>query len=139
MASDIDLFLAEKKVGTDFANRVKRNLLNSIKQNVKKGATGMALKSNAKPFYQNGLLWRITLFTPYYIYPILHVGFEGTKKNGINYRVKARQFLSDAVENGKMVEDLADIIGNQRATAIINRVTFGFDREFQTSNSLGNE
>lgn len=136
MASEIDIFLAEKKVGTDFANRIKRNLLTSIKQNVKKGATGMALKSTAKPFYKNGLLDKITLYTPYYIYPILHYGFEGSKKNGINFRVKARQFLSDAVENGKLVEDLATIIGDQRATAIMNRVAFGFDKELKTSNSL---
>lgn len=136
MASEIDIFLAEKKAGTDFSNRIKRNLLTSIKQNVKKGATGMALKSTARPFYKNGLLDKITLYTPYYIYPILHLGFEGTKKNGINYRVKARQFLSDAVENGKVVEDLATVIGDQRATAIMNRVAFGFDKDLKTSNSL---
>lgn len=136
MASEIDIFLAEKNVGNEFSKRIKRNLLNSIKQNVKKGATGLALKSTAKAFYKFGLLDRITLFTPYYIYPILHVGFEGSKKNGIYYRVKARQFMSDAVENGKVVEDLATVVGNQRGTAIMNRVAFGFDKELKTSNSL---
>lgn len=136
MASEIDIFLAEKSLGNEFSNRIKRNLLTSIKQNVKKGATGMAFKSTARPFYKNGLLDKITLYTPYYIYPILHIGFEGKKKNGINFRVKARQFLSDAVENGKVVEDLATIIGDQRATAIMNRVAFGFDKELKTSNSL---
>lgn len=136
MASEIDIFLAEKKVGTDFANRIKRNLLTSIKQNVKKGATGMALKSTARPFYKNGLLDKITLYTPYYIYPILHYGFEGKKKNGVMMRLKAKELLKDAVENGKIVDDLATIIGDQRATAIMTRVAFGFDKELKTSNSL---
>ena len=110
MAGQLDLFMLEKQAGTQFANRIKRNLLASIrsktaktKEGEKKG-TGLALKSTAKPIFKNGLLERITIFTPYYIYPILHVGFEGTKANGINVRLKARDFIIDAVERGKAVE-----------------------------------
>lgn len=124
MAGELDLFMLEKQAGTQFASRIKRNLLSSIRSKTKKGE-GLALKSSVKPFYKNQLLERITIFTPYYIYPILHIGFEGTKKNGINARLKARQFILDAVENGKAVEDLADIIGDQRAEVIVNRINFG--------------
>ena len=84
--------------------------------------------------YKNELLDRITIFTPYYIYPILHIGFEGTKKNGVNARLKAREFIMDALEQGKAVEELADVIGSQRAEVIVNRINFGFDK-----NMLGNE
>jgi hypothetical protein len=124
MAGEIDLFMLEKQAGTQFANRIKRNLLSSIRSKTNKGE-GLALKSTVKPFYKGGLLERITIFTPYYIYPILHIGFEGTKSNGVNARLKARDFIVDAVESGKAVEDLADIIGNQRAEVIINRINFG--------------
>jgi hypothetical protein len=124
MAGQVDLFMLEKQAGTQFANRIKRNLLSSIRSKTEKGS-GLASKSTVKPFYKNELLERITTFTPYYIYPILHVGFEGTKSNGVNARLKAREFIVDAVERGKVVEDLADIIGNQRAEVIINRINFG--------------
>lgn len=124
MASEIDLFLLEKQAGIQFSNRLKRNLIASIKAKVNKGSTGMALKSNVKPFFKNQLLDRITITTPYYIFPILHIGFEGTKKNGVNARLEARKFITDAVENGKLVEDLANIIGDQRADAIVSRINF---------------
>ena len=138
MAGEIDLFMLEKQAGTQFANRIKRNLLSSIRSKTNKGE-GLALKSTVKPFYKNNLLERITIFTPYYIYPILHIGFEGTKSNGVNARLKAREFILDAVERGKAVEELADIIGNQRAEVIINRINFGFDKNLKSSNTLGNE
>lgn len=138
MAGELDLFMLEKQAGTQFANRIKRNLLSSIRSKTKKGE-GLALKSTVKPFYKNNLLERITIFTPYYIYPILHIGFEGTKSNGINARLKARDFIIDAVESGKAVEELADIIGNQRAEVIVNRINFGFDKNLKSSNTLGNE
>lgn len=124
MAGELDLFMLEKQAGTQFANRIKRNLVASIRNKTNKGS-GLALKSTVKPLYKNNLLERITIFTPYYIYPILHIGFEGRKSNGINARLKAREFIIDAVERGKVVEDLADIIGNQRAEVIINRINFG--------------
>jgi hypothetical protein len=124
MAGQVDLFMLEKQAGTQFTNRIKRNLLSSIRSKTQKG-TGLASRSNVKPFYKNELLERITIFTPYYIYPILHIGFEGTKSNGIKTRLKARDFIVDAIEQGKAVEDLANIIGNQRAEVIINRINFG--------------
>lgn len=133
MAGQLDIFMLEKQAGTEFANRIKRNLLSSIRSKTKKGE-GLALKSTVKPFFKNGLLDRITIFTPYYIYPILHLGFEGTKANGVNVRLKAKEFILDALENGKAVEELADIIGEQRTEVIVNRINFGFDK-----NTIGNE
>jgi hypothetical protein len=138
MASAIDAYLAnrsEKDIGTEFQWRVKRNLISSIKSKTKE-STGLALKSNAKAFYKNGLLDKITLYTPYYIYPILDFGFEGTKINGINMRLKAGRFLSDALENGKVIRDLADVIGQSRANDVLFRTNFGFDTELETSRRI---
>lgn len=144
MASAIDAYLAanqtqisEEAIGKQFANRIKSNLLASIRNQTNKGKTGIALKSTAKPVYKFGQLERITLFTPYYIYPILDYGFEGNKSNGVSMRMSPRNFLSEALENGKVVQDLANLIGSQRANQIVLRTGFAFDSEFNTSNSLG--
>lgn len=139
MNSAVDAYLAnrsEKDIGKEFTYRIKRNLLSSIKNKLEK-RDGLALKSTAKPVYKNGLLDRITLFTPYYIFPILDYGFEGTKINGITMRLKAGRFLADSLENGKVIKDLADIVGNRRANDIMFRTNFGFDSELQTSNTVG--
>lgn len=138
MAGTVDLFLLEKQAGTQFANKIKRNLLSSISSKTTK-RNGLALKSTVKPIYKNGLLERITIFTPYYIFPILHIGFEGKKSNGVTARLKALTFITDAVENGKVVEELAEVIRTQRAEVIVNRINFGFDKNLETSNALGNE
>lgn len=124
MAGEIDIFLLEKQTGEAFAKRLKSNLLSSIRSKVEEGESGNALKSNVKAVYKNGLLDKLTIFTPYYIYPILHIGFEGTKKNGVNARLQARKFLVDAIENGRFVEDLADVVGNARAEAIVSKIDF---------------
>lgn len=123
MAGEIDIFLLEKQAGKDFSNRLKRNLLSSIKAKTNK-VSGLANRSTVKPFFKNGLLDKITISTPYYIYPILHVGFEGSKKNGVNARLKAREFLVDAIENGKLVEELADVVGASRAESIVSKIDF---------------
>jgi len=141
MASVVDAYLAnksEKDIGTEFTYRIKRNLLSSIKNKLE-SRKGLALKSTAKPTYKNELLDRITLFTPYYIFPILDYGFEGTKINGINMRLNAGRFLADSLENGKVIKDLADIVGNRRANDIMFRTNFAFDKDIKGSNSLGNE
>lgn len=123
MAGEIDNFLQEKQIGSEFSKRLSRNLKVSIRSKIEK-ETGRALRSRVKPVYKSGLLERLTIFTPYYIYPILHIGFEGTKKNGVNQRLKAREFLVDAIENGRFVEDLADVVGANRAEAIMSKIDF---------------
>ncbi|MFK7049872.1 hypothetical protein V3Q77_08220 [Flavobacterium davisii] len=123
MAGEIDILLAEQQTGKAFASRVKRNLLASIRSKTKQ-KTGKAFKTSVKPVFKNGFLDRITITTPYYIYPILTVGFEGTKKNGVNARLKALDFFNEALENGKLVNDLADAIGAQRAEQVVARINF---------------
>jgi hypothetical protein len=133
MPGEIDLLMLEKQTGKTFANRMQRNLISSIKSKVKT-QSGEAIKSKAKPSFKNGLLDKITVFTPFYIYPILHMGFEGSKKDGVNYRIEAKNFLNDALENGRLVEELADVIGNQRAEDIVAKINILPNRK-----SSGNE
>ncbi len=142
MPSAVDAYLAankskisEEAIGKQFANRIKSNLLSSIRSKTN-SKSGIALKSTVKPIFKFDLLDKITIFTPYYIYPVLNYGFEGTKKNGVNMRLKGKNFIEDTFENGKVVQDLADLIGSQRANSIILRTAFAFDKDNQTSNSL---
>lgn len=141
MPSAVDAYLAantteisEEAIGKQFANRIKSNLLASIRNKVN-SKSGLALKSIVKPVFNSGQLDKITIFTPYYIYPVLNYGFEGTKKNGVNMRLKGKNFLDDTFENGKVVQDLADLIGSQRANSIILRTAFAFDKGNNTSNT----
>jgi hypothetical protein len=128
MASEIDIFLAEKATGLKFATRLRGNVRSSI-ANLTTMQSGRALKTTVSPIYRDGFLNALTIKTPYYIYPILHYGFEGNKKKGIAYRLKARNILVDALENGKLVEDLGDAIGENRAVVLMNRIYAGFNIE----------
>lgn len=135
MAGRTDNLEFERQIGSEFANRLMLNLRRAIKDTTKK-KDGLSMKSTASAVYKNNELHSLLIKTPYYIYPILDLGFEGSKKKGINFRVEKRDILIKAIENGRFIEKLADQIGDVRAAAIISRVSFGFDKDLQTSNSL---
>jgi hypothetical protein len=138
MAGAIDSFILEKEIGSDFARKLQLNLRGAIKSTTKL-KSGLAMKSTVNPVYKNNELFSLLIKTPYYIYPILDLGFEKSKKDGINARIQKRDILIKALENGRLVENLADAIGNLRATSIVSRIAFAFDKNLQTSNSLNNE
>jgi len=121
MAGAIDILQQEKQVGKEFSTRIRTNLLSSIKRQTK-SKSGLALRTSVKPKFVRGYLDRITIFTPYYIFPILHTGFEGTKSNGVNARLKAREFITEAFQGGKLAEDLSTVIGENRAANILGRI-----------------
>lgn len=138
MAGVIDSFILEKEIGSDFARKLQLNLRSAIKSTTKI-KSGLAMKSTVNPRYKNNELFSLVIKTPYYIYPILDLGFEKSKKEGINARIEKRDILISALQNGRLVELLADKIGDIRATSIVSRIAFGFDKDLKTSNSLSNE
>lgn len=122
MAGEIDILILEKQIGKEFSGKIKKNLLASIRTNVS-SRSGLALKSKTRANYsKDGYLHSLTMTLPYYIFPILNFGYEGSKSQSLNYRVKARNFISEALEGGRLVEDLASKIGNNRASAVIGRI-----------------
>lgn len=152
MAGEIDTFLLEKQLGSEFAKRLRSSFRNAISSTTSRTRTvvvkgkeytyknsGLALKSTVTPVYRNNELYSLMIKTPYYIYPILHYGFEGSKKEGINKRIAGRNMLNKAIQDGKLVQDLADRIGEVRAKEIVSRISFGFDINIKSSNSIGNE
>lgn len=138
MAGQLDLFMLEKQVGSEFTNRLRSNLRSVIGSTTKK-RSGLALKSTVNAVYKNEQLYSLLIKTPYYIYPILHVGFEGSKKEGISKRIEGKNIITKAVEEGRLVQDLADKVGDLRAKEILSRITVAFDVNFKSSNSLNNE
>lgn len=132
MAGEIDNFLLEKQIGKEFSGRLKFNFLRSIRSKTSKGS-GLAQRSTVIPRYSHGFLDRLTIVTPYYIYPILDLGFEGSKGQSFNkrlgrmkdYNIKERKpdhFVSDAFEGGKLIEDLASKVGDNRARSIMAKI-----------------
>jgi len=113
----------ETAVGIKFAARLQKNLKASIGAKTIKH-TGKALRTKAKPNYVSGYLQSIIITTPYYIFPILNYGFEGSKKKGINSRIEGKDFMFDALEGGKFLDDLADEVGRSRAVQIVRRISF---------------
>lgn len=138
MAGEIDSFVLEKQIGSDFAKKLQLNLRGAIKSTTNY-RSGLAMKSTVSPVYKQNQLFSLLIKTPYYIFPILDLGFERSKSNGINSRIEKRDILIKALDNGRLVELLADEIGDLRAATIISRISFGFDKDLQTSNSLSNE
>lgn len=135
MAGEIDSFVLEKQIGSDFAKKLQLNLRGAIKSTTNH-RSGLAMKSTVSPVYKQNQLFSLLIKTPYYIFPILDLGFERSKSNGINSRIGKRDILIKALEDGRFVNQLADEIGDVRATSIISRIGFAFDKDLQTSNSL---
>lgn len=114
----------EQQIGLIFSKRLERTLLHSIATKTKNGS-GKALKTKVKfDLNRDHFLQRLTITTPYYIYPILNNGFEGNKKASVQSRTKGREFLQEALEHGAFVNDLADQVGALRAQQIVNRIAF---------------
>lgn len=138
MAGELDNYVFEKELGNEFAQRLRKNLRNTISSLTTK-KSGLALKSTVTPIYRSNQLYSLQIKTPYYIYPILHVGFEGSKKEGLNKRVAGRNIITKAIEDGRLVQDLADKVGMLRATEIVSNISLAFDIKLKSSNTIGNE
>lgn len=71
---------------------------------------------------RKGKLWAIAIKAPKYGY-IQHYGFIGTKSNGVVQRLKATEFISEAVRGGA-IDVLADEIGDIRALEVVANIDF---------------
>lgn len=138
MAGELDNYILEKQLGNEFSQRLRKNLKTTI-QSLTTKKSGLALKSTVNPIFKEGQLHSLQIKTPYYIYPILHVGFEGSKKKGLSKRVSGRNILTKAIEDVRLVQDLADRVGSLRATEIVSNISLAFDLKLKTSKSVINE
>lgn len=122
MASAIDLYYLERQLANQGTTALKSAFKSAI--NSTTGAkTFTALNTaNSRAVYKDQRLQRITIQAPHYIFKQNH-GFEGTKSNGINMRLKETDVLSKAIDTSNILNTLADGIAEIRlsqVTALIN-------------------
>ncbi|MES2813237.1 MAG: hypothetical protein V4670_12255 [Bacteroidota bacterium] len=123
MAGEIDSLLLEKNIGKE-ANTALRNALRSAINTTSEKRTGDAFKlANSKSKFKDRRLQRITAEAPDYIFK-QHYGFEGSKKNGVNMRLKATDVFNKALESSNVLETLATAISNVRADQVIAAINF---------------
>ncbi len=113
----------EKRLGLRMAQKFRRSIKLAIKNTQKDSYSGESKKSTATPKFKYGFLERIEFKTPYYVYPIQHVGFEGKKETSINRRLKPTDVMNQAIRQGKLVEELADEITELRGDQVMARLT----------------
>lgn len=123
MSLNNDFQELEKKLGRRMAQKFRRSIKSAIKNTQANVYSGESNKSTATPKFKYGFLERIEFKTPYYVYPIQHVGFEGKKNQSINRRLQPTNVMNKAVKNGQLVEELADEISELRGEQLLTRIT----------------
>lgn len=121
--SAIDFYQLERKL----ANTATRSIANALKTAIdrttqKKSGTALQ-QAGSRAVYKQERLQRITLKAPHYIFK-QHYGFEGTKKNGINMRLKPTDVLNIAINSSNALEELIDGIGEIRADQVTAKINF---------------
>jgi hypothetical protein len=121
--SFFDLLALEKQV----ANKAKKQLASALKFAIDRTTykkTGEATKSaGSRAVFKDNRLQRITLKAPHYIFK-QNYGFEGTKKNGINMRLKSTGVLNIAIERSNVLETLANEISEIRLSQVTSKINF---------------
>lgn len=123
MAGKIDIAQKEKEIASVAVNKLRIAVRQQI-GNTSTKRTGEALKiGNAGSRFKFGRLQRITMKAPYYIF-MQNYGFEGSKKNGVNQRLKATDVLTKAIESSNILENLADDISELRLDQVAALIQF---------------
>ncbi len=123
MAGRIDFTQKEKEI----ASIAVKKLRGAVREEISKTSnsrTGLALRTGgAGSKFKYGRLQRITIKAPYYIF-MQNYGFEGKKSNGINFRLKATDVLSKALDSSKVLDRLADDISEIRLDQVAAIIQF---------------
>jgi hypothetical protein len=121
--SAADRFLAEKKLAGQAVTALRSGMRYAIERTTNR-QTGQAIKeAGSRSVFKEQRLQRLTLRAPHYIFK-QHHGFEGTKKNGVNMRLKATDVLNIAIERANILETLSDGISEIRLDEVTSRINF---------------
>lgn len=113
----------EKAVAQKATKAVRSALRNAISKTTER-QTGTAENTvSSKAIFKKERLQRITISAQHYIFK-QHFGFEGSKKNGVNMRLKATNVLNIALDNTNALEYLADSISDIRSEQVISQFIF---------------
>ena len=131
--SAVDLYNAERQAASKATATVRSGVRSAISRTTDK-RSGQALKAVGSRFvFKDNRLQRVTIKSNDYIFK-QHYGFEGTKKNGVNMRLRATGVINLALQNTNVLETLADSIGEIRADQITAKINFpvNLNAEFKT-------
>lgn len=124
MASAIDLYNLEKQLGSKSAATLKSGLKNAINSTTGANTFAALNTANSRAVYKDQRLQRITIQAPHYIFK-QNYGFEGSKSNGINMRLKETDVLSKALDTSNILNILADSIADIRLSQVTSLINFG--------------
>lgn len=123
MPGVVDTLQLEKAL----ASKTTRALTSSFKSAVYKtthSRTGEAKRiTGSRAVFKFNRLQRIVLKAPGYIFK-QNYGFEGTKSNGVNMRLQATAVIDLALNDPKILNDLADGITNIRGEQVLAAINF---------------
>lgn len=123
IASAVDLYNIEKAIASKGTKAISSALKFAIDRTTYK-KSGEAIKlASSRAVFKDNRLQRLTLRAPHYIFK-QHFGFEGTKKNGINMRLKPTGVLNIAVDRSNILETLADEIAEVRLSEVTSKINF---------------
>lgn len=121
--SAVDLYMLEKKAGSNATRDIKKGLRYGIARTTHK-QSGIALETaGSRAVFKDNRLQRVTIRAPHYIFK-QHYGFEGTKKNGINMRLRPTDVINYSLDQTNVLETLANEIGNIRASQVESAINF---------------
>lgn len=121
MASAVDIYMLEKKIGKEAADKLRVAFKQAIRDTV--NVKGPSQNATVTARYKSNRLDRLTFFAPHYIFK-QHYGFEGTKKNGVTMRLAATNVLNRALAKSGILDSLANDISNLRAEQVITTINF---------------
>lgn len=121
--SAIDLYNLEKAVAGKATKDIRAGIRYAIAKTTNRKTGEAETKSGSRAVFKDQRLQRVTIKAPHYIFK-QHYGFEGTKKNGINQRLKARDTINIALDQTNVLETLADAIGNIRSEQVAAAINF---------------
>jgi len=123
MASAIDLYNLERQLATKGTAALKSALKNAINSTVGFKTFAALNQANSRAVYRDQRLQRITIQAPHYIFK-QNYGFEGTKSNGINMRLKETDVLAKALDTSNILNTLADGISEIRLSQVAALIKF---------------
>lgn len=123
MAGTLDIRSLEKSLASDATKSLSASLKAAVR-NTTDSKTGAAIKTaSAGSRFKNDRLQRIVLKAPHYIFK-QNYGFEGTKSNGVNMRLRQTSVIEKAVDQSNVLETLADGISNLRLDQVSAIIQF---------------
>lgn len=132
--SAIERFNLEKKAANQAARAIAAGLRSAVAQTTVDARivkdkylyrnSGFAAKSTgASAKYKDQRLSRIAMRAPHYIFK-QHYGFEGTKKNGVNMRLRGTDVINIGLQKANALETLADALTDIRAEEVFTKLNF---------------